>query len=116
MIYSTEPKRGQKSIYDYFKETGTDAGYKGLLERPMIEIDEKTWWYFLEVLPPGAWNTRLGINMFYIIEEMTDGIVSQYGRTMNTEGKRRYFHKYVRKGETDTWMTPQDIANMDAGG
>lgn len=51
------------------------------------EIEEATYWYFLEVLPP------LGMRggSFYMSEFLTDDITSRYSKV----GKH-YFHEYVR--------------------
>lgn len=54
------------------------------------EIDEETYWYFLEVLPPLAWAG----GSFYMSEALTDTAKGTITSRYEKRGAR-YFHEYA---------------------
>lgn len=71
------------------------------------EIDEETYWHFLEVLPPMGWND----DTFYLREFSFDDITTKYSKE---DG--RYFCEFARFPEQKqaATQTPWGIADADS--
>lgn len=46
-------------------------------------VDRDRFWYLLEVLPPGGWFHSYNVEWFYVIERLTDNIVTWAARIGN---------------------------------
>lgn len=66
----------------------------GALVGQKWEIEEKTYWYFLEVLPP----VGMKGGGFYMSEFLTGDITSYYSKVGN-----KYFHEYRRAPARVQW-------------
>jgi hypothetical protein len=80
----------EAAVAKYAAEYGTDLvvlpidealwRYEDKFRRPVEEINEETWWYMLEVLPPHQWSHQGGGESFHLGELIAGRIANIYVR------------------------------------
>lgn len=90
-------KRTHMSVMTHseFKEKEKEA----YLSRPMREITEEEFNYYMNILPPLHWVTKNGVEEFCMREMFSSTFTNQYARAGN-----KYYAKYVDAADETTWI------------
>ena len=83
----------------------------------MTEETANQWNYGLNVLPPIAWTSHQGMEVFMVSEAIIDDVFTQHAAAKHPDYPNgvRYFRKNARLNDRDTWISEDEVNRYVTG-